>query len=121
MHPRLSPFALTIVVAMALLAGCKDKQDATRQAWLDGVGACPAPAKCTGKARAAARDVATCEPTIDTKTLAAGDVVVVKEKIGFDTVGKIKTVKPSGGFDVEFPDGFVLDRPAESVVGRLCK
>ena len=31
MRPRLSPFALTVVVAMALLAGCKDKQDATRQ------------------------------------------------------------------------------------------
>lgn len=110
-------------LAAGSLVGCKKKQDARRQEWLDTATACPAPAACTGKMNAAAREVSVCEPSPDTKSLQAGDVVVTKELGGAHrTVGRIEKPKAGGtSFDVEFPDGFVLERSAADVVARVCR
>lgn len=113
---------LGLTLLALLSGGCKSKKDATRQAWLDNATACPSPSTCSGKTAADAREVTTCEPAADPKGLTAGEVVVVHDLAGFATVGRVKEVKASGAsFDVELPDGVVIERAAPSVLARVCR
>jgi len=108
-------------MACVTLVGCKKEMDARRQHWLDSAGACPAPATCSAKMTAAAREISICAPALDKQALGAGDVVVVRELVGaHDTVGRIKQ-RRSAGFDVEFPDGATLERSSDVVIARVCR
>lgn len=113
---------LGIVLVGLVCAGCKGKQDARRQEWLDAASTCPSPSKCTGKTAAGSREIATCEPAVDLKALTAGDVVVVHDVAGFATVARVKEAKASGeSFEVELVDGTSLARAAPSVLARVCR
>jgi hypothetical protein len=114
---------LLLVAASLLLFACKrheERLDKNRQAMLDAVTPCPAPATCTAKMEAADRQVSICTPPIDPQSYAPGDVVVVKELNVHNTLGRIKRHR-GAVYDMEFADGFTLERSADVIMGRLCR
>ncbi len=114
---------LAPAVLLLALVGCKKQvaeQDARRDAMFAEVTSCAAPATCTGKMTAAAREVSVCAPTPDVQSYGTGDIVVVKELSVHDTVARVKAHRGKV-YDVEFADGNVLERRADLLIARLCK
>ena len=121
---NLTIVALVVACALPALGGCKkweDKMEAGNQGLLASATPCPAPATCTGKIKAAGRQVSTCSaPPADGKMYAVGDTVVVKDISGIDILARVKTHEGKN-YRVEFAEGVTNARDASSLIAQVCK
>ncbi len=119
--------ALVILVAVAaclVLGACKrweDKMETGRQALLASATPCPAPATCSAKTTVSRREVSTCSaPPAAGQKYAVGDIVIVSDLGGIPTLARV-TAQQSKSYRVEFAEGVINERSADSIVAQVCR
>jgi hypothetical protein len=109
-----------VLLACVLLAWRLATRTTNQEDLLRSATACAAPATCSVKIEALSRQLTVCTSTQPraSRTYANGDVVLVSEKDGHVTVGRVTEVVDSA-YMIQLPDGFTR-HPADHLLGRVC-